>query len=63
MNKGCGMDKDFKEQMKGEMGCNCSGSLDVEKASSVNTVTCKKCGRTFRTNRKTDICFECEFKI
>lgn len=56
MNKGCGMDK-----LKG-VGCSCSGSLDIEKASSVNTVTCKKCGRTFKTNRKTDICFECEFK-
>ncbi|MGF7117435.1 hypothetical protein [Methanobacterium oryzae] len=58
MNEGCGMDK-----FKGKMGCGCSGSLDVEKASSINTVTCKKCGRTFKTNRKTDICFECEFKI
>lgn len=58
MNDECGMDK-----FKGKMGCGCSSSLDVEKASSVNTITCKKCGRTFRTNRKTDICFECEFNI
>ena len=56
MNDECEMDK-----LEGK-GCGCSGSLKMEKASSVNTVTCKKCGRTFRTNRKTDICFECEFK-
>ena len=56
MKDECGMDK-----IKGN-GCGCGNSLDIEKASSVNTVTCKKCGRTFRTNRKTDICFECEFK-
>lgn len=56
MSEECGMNK-----LKG-MGCGCSGSLEMEKASSVNTVTCKKCGRTFKTNRKTDICFECEFK-
>ena len=52
----CGMDK-----LEGN-GCGCSNSLNMEKASLVTTVTCKKCGRTFRTNRKTDICFECEFK-
>ena len=58
MNDKCGMD-----EIKGNgCGCGCSGSLDIEKASSVNEVTCKKCGRTFKTNRKTDICFECEFK-
>ena len=56
MNNECGMDKPK------DNGCGCSGSLNMEKASSVNTVTCKKCGRTFRTNRKTDICFECEFE-
>lgn len=56
MNDGCRKDK------LESMGCGCSSSLEMEKASSVNTVTCKKCGRTFKTNRKTDICFECEFK-
>ncbi|WP_424355935.1 hypothetical protein [Methanobacterium sp. MBAC-LM] len=56
MNNGCKPDK-----LKGR-GCGCSSSLNIGKASSVNTVTCKKCGRTFRTNRKIDICFECEFK-
>lgn len=56
MSDGCGNDK------LESMGCGCSSSLEMEKASSVNTVTCKKCGRTFKTNRKTDICFECEFK-
>jgi len=56
MNDECEMDK-----LEGK-GYNCSESLKMERASSVNTVTCKKCGRTFRTNRKTDICFECEFK-
>ena len=56
MSEECGMNK-----LKGR-GCGCSGSLEMEKASSVNTVTCKKCGRTFKTNRQTDICFECEHK-
>ncbi len=55
------MNKQLKEDSNGEIGCNCS--LGLEKASSVITVTCKKCGRTFRTNRKTDICFACEFNI
>lgn len=55
MNDWCVMDK-----FNGKMGCRCSGSLDIEKASSVNTLTCKKCGKILKTNRETDLCFSCE---
>jgi transcription elongation factor Elf1 len=40
------------DKFKGKNSCGCSASSNMEKASSVITVTCKKCGRTFRTNRK-----------
>jgi len=32
----------------------------VEKESSLRKVTCPTCGKVYWTNRKVDICFDCE---
>jgi hypothetical protein len=57
------IDKEFEAQLKGKMGWKCACSLDiVDKKSALRQVTCKKCGKTFKTNRDTDICFKCEKK-
>jgi hypothetical protein len=54
-------DKAFEQALKGKMGWKCSCALDiVDNKSSLRDVTCKKCGRTFKTDRDTDICFRCE---
>ena len=55
------IDKEFEAQLKGKMGWKCSCSLDIlDKGSSLRTLACKKCGKTFKTNRKTSYCFGCE---
>jgi hypothetical protein len=33
-----------------------------QKRSSLRQVTCPGCGLVYRTNRDTDLCFECEKK-
>ena len=54
-------DKAFEQELKGKMGWKCSCSLDIiDKKSSLHDVTCKKCGRTFKTDRDTDMCIRCE---
>ena len=54
------IDKEFEAQLKGKMGWKCSCSLDIiDKESSLRSVTCKKCGKTFKTNRNTEFCFKC----
>jgi len=63
MTKENNVDKEFEAQLKGKMGWKCSCSLDiVDKESSLKTVTCKGCGKTFKTNRNTNYCFNCEKK-
>ncbi|MGZ7096184.1 MAG: hypothetical protein ACXVHW_06360 [Methanobacterium sp.] len=58
------VDKEFEAQLKGKMGWKCSCSLDiVDKGSTLRQITCKKCGKIFKTNRKTDYCFKCEKMI
>jgi len=43
------------------MGWKCSCSLDiVDKRSKLKSVTCKECGKIFKTNRNTEYCFKCE---
>jgi hypothetical protein len=55
------IDKEFEAQLKGKMGWKCACSLDiVDKKSSLKSVTCKKCGKTFKTDRDTELCFKCE---
>ena len=57
------IDKEFEAQLKGKMGWKCACSLDiVDKKSSLKSVTCKKCGKTFKTDRDTELCFKCEKK-
>lgn len=34
----------------------------VKKKPLVSRVTCKKCGKIFKTNRDTQLCFSCEKK-
>lgn len=54
------IDKEFEAQLKGKMGWKCACSLDIiDKDSTLKTVTCKKCGKTFKTNRDTEFCFKC----
>lgn len=57
------IDKEFEAQLKGKMGWKCACSLEiVDKESALRSVTCKKCGKTFKTNRDTEFCFKCEKK-
>jgi hypothetical protein len=63
MTKDAEIDKEFEAQLKGKMGWKCSCSLDIiDKESSLKPVTCKKCGKVFKTNRNTEYCFKCENK-
>ena len=63
MAKDTDIDKEFEAQLKGKMGWKCSCSLDIiDKESTLRTVTCKNCGRVFKTNRNTEFCFKCENK-
>ncbi len=56
-------DKAFEQALKGKMGWKCSCSLDVvDKKSTLRQVTCKGCGKVFKTDRDSDYCFECEKK-
>lgn len=41
-------------------GCVCQMGIIEKKESSLKTVTCKKCGKIFKTDRNTDLCFNCE---
>jgi Zn finger protein HypA/HybF involved in hydrogenase expression len=57
------IDKEFEAMLKGKMGWKCSCSLDiVDKESMLESVTCKGCGKVFKTNRNTDYCFRCDKK-
>lgn len=61
MTKNVDIDKEFEAQLKGKMGWKCSCSLDiVDKKSKLEQVRCKKCGKLFKTNRKTYLCFKCD---
>ncbi|MDI6723385.1 MAG: hypothetical protein QMD61_01925 [Methanobacterium sp.] len=63
MAKDTDIDKEFEAQLKGKMGWKCSCSLDIiDKESTLRTVTCKNCGKVFKTNRDTEYCFKCEKK-
>ncbi|KAF5089181.1 hypothetical protein [Methanobacterium aggregans] len=54
-------DKAFEAKLKGKMGWKCACSLDiVDKKSSLRRVTCRNCGKTFKTDRDTELCFDCE---
>ncbi len=63
MVKDTDIDKEFEALLKGKMGWKCSCSLDIiDKESTLKSVTCKNCGKVFKTNRDTDFCFKCENK-
>jgi RecJ-like exonuclease len=32
----------------------------VKRESTIKQVTCQKCGKVFKTNRNTKLCFKCE---
>ena len=54
-------DKAFEQKLKGKMGWKCSCSLDVvDQKSSLKEINCKDCGKSFKTNRDTEYCFDCE---
>ena len=35
----------------------------VKRESTIKNSTCKKCGKTFKTNKDNKLCFECEKKL
>jgi len=44
---------------------NCSGKaakFHLNKKPLIKEVSCQKCGKVFKTNRKTNLCFRCEKK-
>ena len=54
-------DKAFEQALKGKMGWKCSCALEiVDKKSALQSVTCKKCGKSFKTNKDTELCFDCK---
>lgn len=54
-------DKAFEQALKGKMGWKCSCALEiVDKKSSLASVSCKSCGKVFKTNKDTELCFDCE---
>jgi len=56
-------DKAFEQALKGKMGWKCSCALEiVDKESTLQSMVCKICGKSFKTNRDTELCFECEKK-
>ena len=56
-------EKAFEQSLKGKMGWKCPCSLEiVDKKSELKTVQCKNCGKIFKTNKDTDLCFDCEKK-
>ena len=64
MSKLSDEDKAFEQKLKGKMGWKCSCSLDiVDGDSTLKQLVCKGCGKTFKTNRDTEYCFDCENKI
>ena len=63
MKKEFDADKAFEQKLKGKMGWKCSCALEiVDKHSSLREVICKKCGKIFKTNRDTELCFQCDRK-
>jgi len=63
MAKNDDIDKEFEAMLKGKMGWKCSCSLDIiDKKSKLESVTCKRCGKVFKTNRNTEYCFKCDKK-
>lgn len=57
------IDKAFEAELKGKMGWKCACSLDiVDKKSSLREVQCEGCGKIFKTNRDTKLCFDCNNK-
>lgn len=60
MSKDSEVDKAFEAELKGKMGWKCACSLDiVDKKSSLKQISCKNCGKIFKTNKDTDLCFDC----
>ncbi|MCE5215352.1 MAG: hypothetical protein LLF83_11635 [Methanobacterium sp.] len=54
-------DKAFEQALKGKMGWKCSCSLEIiDKKSTLHSVSCKNCGKIFKTNKDTELCFDCE---
>ena len=44
---------------------NCSvkvAKFQIKKESLIKQVNCEKCGKTYKTNRNTKLCFNCEKK-
>ncbi len=56
-------DKGFEAKIKSMSsgkGCACQMGIIEKKESSLKTIICKKCGKVFKTDRDTELCFNCE---
>jgi Zn finger protein HypA/HybF involved in hydrogenase expression len=63
MPKDNDVDPEFEAMLKGKMGWKCDCSLEiVDKKSSLHEVLCKTCGKLFKTNSDTSLCFDCRKK-
>ena len=60
MTKEIDEDKAFEAALKGKMGWKCPCSLEImDKKSALIDLSCKKCGKTFKSNEKKDYCMDC----
>jgi hypothetical protein len=58
-------DKAFEQKIKGQMSngtCPCQMTDLNPQKTSLHSVTCRICGKTFKTNSQDDICFSCKKK-
>jgi len=44
-------------------GCSCGCGIVENKKSSLKTVICEKCGKVFKTDRETNMCWNCEKQV
>lgn len=56
-------DKAFEAALRGKMGWKCPCALEiVDKESALIQITCKDCGKTFKSNVEKDYCMDCAKK-
>ena len=59
-------DKIFESKIKARMSngtCPCQMNTFENPTSSLKTVICKNCGKTFKTNKETEYCSKCRKKL
>ncbi|WP_409199697.1 hypothetical protein [Methanobrevibacter sp. DSM 116169] len=60
MSKEIDEDKAFEAALKGKMGWKCPCALDImDEKSKLLDLSCKKCGKSFKSNKEKDYCMDC----